>query len=169
MRTVILLASLFAGVFSVAWAEEEKSQQQIEIEKLSFLVGHWAGRGQTFAKDGTKSTYHDDEQVWFDVQNSLLIIQANGSKNGNHYYGIHTVIYYDVEAEHYWYNPFTARGSRPYRCNLEQQLFRCYSLDQKNRLSFLRLPGGEWNEYGETLEDGIWRKTFETILTATES
>jgi hypothetical protein len=33
------------------------------------------------------------------------------------------------------------------------------------RFNFQRLPGGEWNEFGETLENGRWRKTFETVLT----
>lgn len=169
MKSVIFLIGLFAGGHSLAWADEKaKSQQQIEIEKLNFLVGNWAGPGHTFAKNGVKSAYHDTENVWFDVQNSLLIIQANGSKNGQHYYGIHTVIYYDVEAGHYWYNPYTASGSRPYRCDLDDKLFRCYSADKLTRFNFQRLSGGEWNEYGETLEGGHWRKTFETILTAVE-
>jgi len=169
MRSAIFLLSLFAGGLSFVWAEEKgKSQQQIEIEKLGFLVGNWEGPGHTFAKDGSKSAYHDTEKVWFDVQNSLLIIQPRGSKNGQYYYGMHTVIYYDVEAEHYWYNPYTATGSRPYRCDLEEQLFRCHTPDKLTRFNFQRLPGGEWNEYGETLEDGQWRKTFETILTAAE-
>lgn len=166
MKAAVFFFIIFMSASFTSFAEEpEKSEQQIEMKKLSFLVGEWAGPGQSFATDGSVSAYYDTEKVYFDVQGSLLVIHANGTKDGQHYYAIHTVIYYDVDAKHYWYNPYTAKGSRPFRCDLKEQLFQCYSADRLTRFNFQRLPGGEWNEFGETLENGRWRKTFETVLT----
>jgi hypothetical protein len=48
---------------------------------------------------------------------------------------------------------------------LLEQVFRCLTADEKFRLTFKRTEAGEWNEYGERLqENGDWRKTFETVL-----
>ena len=140
------------------------SEQQIAMEKLSFLIGKWEGRGISYDDKGNTSSYFDTEKVWFDVQNSLLIIQANGFKDDQPFYGIHTVIYYDINKQHYWYNPYTATGARAFECHLDEQVFKCYIADKTFRLTFQLTEKGQWNEFGERLVNGSWQKTFETVL-----
>lgn len=167
----LLFAGVLLGVVSPSlYAQEATTPEQTAIEKLGFLVGEWEGPGISYGRDGTENHYHDKESVWFDVQNSLLIIQARGFRDGKQTYGIHTVINYDVEAGHYWYNPYTAKGvSRPFKCMLEAQEFKCLVEDGLYRLTFRRTADGSWNEFGERKTEAGWQKNFETILKTASS
>ena len=147
-----------------AQAQSNLSVQQTEMAKLDFLVGHWAGEGKSYDGDGESSTYYDTEDVWFDVQGGVLVIQARGFKEGEQFYGIHTLIYYDEEAKHYWYNPYTDKGARRFACELKDKQFVCFTEDKSFRLTFRRTSTGQWNEFGERLVNGQWIKTFETRL-----
>ncbi|MBO1255478.1 hypothetical protein J3L16_07245 [Alteromonas sp. 5E99-2] len=159
-RNYILLLFILLNTMAV----KAETVQQSAMKKLSFLVGSWAGDGQSFDDKGGASSYYDTEDVWFDVQESVLIIQAKGFRNNEQFYGIHTVIYYDEENKHYWYNPYTAKGARPFSCTLSEQVFACLTESETFRLTFQRTKNGLWNEFGERLVDGTWHKTFETRL-----
>ena len=149
-------------------AADTESVQQKAMKKLSFLVGSWAGEGKSFDDEGNVSTYYDTEDVWYDVQESVLVIQARGFRDDEQFYGIHTIIYFDEKAGHYWYNPYTANGSRPFSCDLKEKAFLCFTGDKTFRLTFQRTESGQWNEFGERLKDGTWHKTFETLLDASK-
>ena len=161
----IAIGSLIASISAPSHAQAEKSEEQIAIEKLGFLTGNWEGEGKSYAADGSVSPYFDTEDVWFDVQNSLLIIQAAGYRNDEQTYGLHTIVYYDKEAGHYWYNPYSATGAGSFSCELENKEFKCLTAAKTYRLTFRRTENGAWNEFGERLVDGEWKKNFETILT----
>jgi len=148
-----------------AWAQDEKPEERIAIEKLDFLVGNWAGSGWSYDENGEASEYFDTEDVWYDAQKTLLIIQARGFRENSQFYGLHTVIYYDAEAGHYWYNPYTARGARRFKCSLNDQVFTCLNEAEDYRLTFERLEGGEWSEVGKRLVGGKWVDNFRTVLT----
>jgi hypothetical protein len=158
---IFILSLLMNSSLSMA---EEETLHQDKIKALSFLVGSWAGEGRSYADDGSNSSYFDTEDVWFDVENSLLIIQAKGFRDNKQFYGIHTVIYYDEAQGHYWYNPYTAKGARAFSCDLGNKVFLCHTPDKTFRLTFRRTESGQWNEFGEKLVDGHWQKTFETLL-----
>jgi hypothetical protein len=146
-------------------ASSTKSIERLAIEKLEFLVGNWAGEGVSYANNGSESEYYDTEDVWFDLQNSLLIIQARGFRDNKQFYGLHTVIYFDKEKQKYVYNPYSSSGlSRSFYCDLKAKKLLCYLEDQSYRLTFQRTADGKWNEFGERLTDGAWQKNFETIL-----
>ena len=82
--------------------------QDSPIAQLDFLVGNWAGPGVSFASDGSESHYHDTEYVRFDLDHSLLLINARGeTQAGVTSYQLHTVINYDKDAGHYWYTPYS--------------------------------------------------------------
>ncbi len=153
----------FLALPSLANAIEE-TVQQAKIRELGFLVGSWSGEGKSFDETGDHSSYFDTEDVWFDVQESVLVIQAKGYRNNEQFYGIHTVIYYDEEAQHYWYNPYTAKGARAFSCDLDSKVFVCFTPDKTFKLTFRRTESGQWNEFGERLIDREWKKTFETLL-----
>ncbi len=159
---VVILAF---GTVSNGFAEQ-RNHQKSEVAKLSFLVGKWSGPGTSYAEDGSTSTYHDVEHVRFDLDQNLLLINAHGEKDGEKTYQLHTVIYYDPVAKHYWYTPYTGKRARRFACELATQKFLCLNEDKNFRLTFQRLNDGTWNEFGERLKQGNWSKTFETRLSA---
>ncbi len=164
----ILTICLITVFTTNTFAQETPSTKPIErlaIEKLDFLVGSWAGEGVSYDNDGSENKYYDTEDFWFDLQNSLLIIQARGFRDNKQFYGLHTVIYFDNDKQKYVYNPYSSRGlSRSFYCDLKTKKLLCYLEDQTYRLTFQRTADGKWNEFGERLTDGAWQKNFETIL-----
>ncbi len=147
---------------------ETGSAEQLAISKLDFLTGRWEGPGTVFRSDGSQTYYTDYEHVRFDLENSLLLINATGkNEDGEITYSLHTVIYYDAESQNYIYTPYSRTGaSGSFQCKLEERpRLLCYTEDTTYRLIFQRLENGQWNEYGERLTDGdVWEKNFETIL-----
>jgi len=144
------------------------------IAKLGFLVGNWEGPGVNFADNGAQTAYHDSEHVRFDLDGLLLLINAKGMRaDGTVSYQLHTVTYYDIESARYIYTPYAGRTPRSFHCQLDApKKLLCLNAAEDYRLTFQRLPDGRWNEFGERLEDrqseGVWVKSFETILTAAE-
>lgn len=165
--TLTFLCFLLCGIAHGEDAPLSEAQQA--MQKLAFLAGNWAGKGNSYDANGKASEYHDTENIWYDAKGGVLVIQANGYKGDEHFYGLHTVIYYDTEQKHYWYNPYTERGARKYACQLKQQQLLCSDPQNTFKLTFQRLANGQWNEFGERLSDtGNWYKSFETILDAVE-
>lgn len=172
------LTFAFLGPILLAFSEGEqkqssstvvKSDTQIAISKLDFLVGNWAGLGISYSADGTQTSYHDTEHVRFDLDKNLLLINARGEKpDGEMIYSLHTVIFYNSQSQKYIYTPFTGKNKViTFECTLNDlpQLI-CLTQNQDYRLTFQRLDDGGWNEYGEVLKDGEWVKNAETILSA---
>jgi hypothetical protein len=74
-------------------------------------------------------------------------------------------VYFDREAQHYWYQPFSAKGARKYACQLQNEKLLCANTNNDFRLTFQRLENGQWNEFGERKDQqGNWFKSFETKL-----
>lgn len=179
MKKVVVLGALSAVLISCMDNDHARDRfstgqietgtaEQLAISKLEFLVGHWEGPGTVFKSNGTQTNYIDYEHVRFDLDNSLLLINATGrDESGDTTYSLHTVIFYDAEAQQYIYTPFTREGApSPFKCKIDETpKLVCYSEDKSYRLTFQRLENGQWNEYGELLkEEGVWEKNFETIL-----
>lgn len=151
-------------------ADEALSEEQQAIAALAFLTGRWAGEGLSFAPDGARSSYFDTEYVRFDLDRKLLLINARGTQGEKEYYSLHTVIYYDADADMYKYTAYRGTGAPPntYSCTLIDQQFICMNAREDFRLTFQRLKTGEWNEFGEIKAESGWRKSFETILSAAD-
>ena len=112
---------------------EANNRQDNPIAKLHFLVGNWAGPGISFASDGSESHYHDTEYVRFDLDQSLLLINARGeTQAGVPTYQLHTVINYDKDVGHYWYTPYSDKGRKAssFSCTLVEQKFLCLTEDK---------------------------------------
>ena len=176
MRVFALLGLGVLSSCALSSAQDTAPIDEVKtaIAKLGFLVGNWEGPGISFAGDGAQTAYHDTEYVRFDLDGSLLLINAKGTRPGGTIsYQLHTVIYYDVESARYIYTPYAGRRPRSFHCQLDApKKLLCLNAAEDYRLTFQRLPDGRWNEFGERLEDkqseGVWSKSFETILVAAE-
>lgn len=170
----ISLLSLALSLGACAQSAARVDEAKTAIAKLGFLVGEWEGPGISFADDGAQTAYYDSEYVRFDLDGSLLLINAKGTRSdGTVSYQLHTVIYYDIESGQYIYTPHAGRTPRSFNCQLDGATkLLCLNASADYRLTFQRLADGRWNEFGERLEKnagggaGVWSKSFETILTA---
>ena len=166
----LAICTAIAALASVANAQQSETDPARDaISALEFLVGNWAGPGTSYAADGTQTKYHDTEYVRFDLDRKVLLINAAGEDDvGSTIYALHTVIYYDVDAGHYVYTPYSGRPPRSFHGQLEDAPeLRCLNAAEDYRLTFQRLPDGQWNEFGERFgDDRTWTKSFETILSA---
>lgn len=163
----LTIINLIAFIFTPLLMAQSTSltEEQIAMQKLSFLMGNWSGKGTSYDQLGKASDYFDTENIWYDVKESILVIQANGYKDERHTYSLHTIVHYDEAAKHYWYQPFTAKGARKYRCDLNNKKLLCHNENDTFRLTFQRLENGQWNEFGERKDQNDkWFKSFETKL-----
>jgi len=172
MKNLILKTFLFLCIYIVsvhgADASDESKPELNPITQLEFLVGNWEGPGITYNENGDKQEYFDREYARFDLNRKLLLINATGIKDGEPYYQLHTIIYYDKEAEHFVYTPYSGSKPRSFKCELIKQEFKCLNQQGDYRLTFRRLKDGRWNEFGERKTKNSWMKRFETILSDAE-
>jgi len=163
VKTISLIIMLAHGLF-YAVNTSAKEGAINPITKLAFLLGSWEGPGITYLEDGEIQEYVDTEYLRFDLDKRLLLIDAKGVKDGQPYYQLHTVVYFDTKAGHYVYTPFSGGRPSSFTCNLANQRFICLNAKEDYRLTFRRLEDGRWNEFGEKLTGKDWVKRFETIL-----
>ncbi len=163
MKTLNVLAALAVSLLAVTdvIAKEDTDNP---IAKLAFLLGSWEGPGITYLENGTTQEYVDTEYLRFDLDKRLLLIDAKGRKDGEPYYQLHTVVYFDDKAGHYVYTPFSGSAPSSFTCDLSNQQFICLNTKQDYRLTFQRLDDGRWNEFGEKRKGQEWVKRFETVL-----
>jgi len=169
----VACASNPPSIFTLQPRDEERfhteklSLEQRSISALGFLIGNWGGPGISYRDDGTQFDYYDTEFVRYDLDKSILLINARGERpDGSTSYRLHTIIYYDAKREHYIYTPYSGKTApRSFECALEAgPKLLCYTKERNYRLTFQRLSDGRWNEFGERLDNEEWKKNFETIL-----
>jgi|GEM_PF-679428 len=160
---VIAFACFFYSCLVLAQTTAPTPEQKA-ISALEFLTGNWTGPGISYNEASETTEYIDTELVSFELDRRLLLIKASGEIEGKPYYQLHTIVYYDIKEEHYVYTPYTGRRPGSYHCNLKAKMFVCLNQEKSYRLSFQRLEDGRWNEFGESLKEGKWLKSFETKL-----
>lgn len=163
MKTISVLAALAFSLF-FAGSTFAKDDTVNPVAKLAFLLGSWEGPGISYLENGETQEYFDTEYLRFDLDKRLLLIDAKGVKDGEPYYQLHTVIYFDHKAGHYVYTPYNGAKPNAFTCNLANQQFICLNAKEDYRLTFQRLEDGRWNEFGEKRKGKGWAKRFETIL-----
>lgn len=135
--------------------------QTVEQEKmahLSFMVGEWLGTSTSYKNDTITKQVAAFEQIAYKVDKSVMTIDLNSES-----LQLHTVIYYDVQEETYYYTPYYKKGSKKYRGAYKDGQFMVW-FNPTKRLIFGLTSEGNFQEYGETLTDGVWHKYFEDIL-----
>jgi len=148
-----LLFMLFIGLSIHA-----QTIQQEKMKKLSFMVGEWVGTSTSFKNDSIVKQVAAFEKVTYKLAKNIITIDLNSES-----LQLHTVIYYDTEAATYYYTPYYKSGSKRYEGEYKDGKFLVWFNPEK-RLTFTLTSEGHFQEYGETLVDGVWHKYFEDIL-----
>ena len=156
----------FSTLLLIYFNVSAQSEEQKAMAKLSYLVGDWAGEGKSFSEEGTTAN-QVREKVRYDLNGEILVLKVRNTRDGETVLSLHTIIYYSVADQCYYYNAYTRRGTRPFKGQFEDGKFVCYFNDDY-RLTFRKTKEGAFNEFGERLIEGKWVKNFEDILWPTE-
>ncbi len=161
-KSIKLLILFFIFTISISFAQ---NTEQKAMAKLSFLIGDWKGTGSGYPKNESKP-YDVLSKVRYDLNGELLVLKHRSFRGDTPVLSLHTIMYYNKDDMHYYYNSYTKSGTRPFKCQLLEQQFIC-KRGEDYRLTFQKTKNGEFNEYGERLVGGKWIKNFEDILLPT--
>ena len=154
-HTIAFLAiTLFSCSFSFA-----QKVVKTEMEKLSFMVGDWVGTSTVITKDTISKQGPAFEKIEYKLDKKIITLDLNSA-----FLQLHTVIYYDVEEQKYYYSPYSKSGNGKYLGEFTDNKFIVW-FSTTRRLIFKLTPTGDFQEYGENLIDGKWHKYFEDTLT----
>lgn len=162
----LILLGAFLWVFtSVAKAQEAERKA---MAKLSFMVGDWKGKGESFGKKESKPVNVKSE-VKYDLGGTLLIIRVLDTQGEKVTLRLHTVINYNAKEGKYYYSPFSPRGLRRHFVgkvvNSQKIIFALP--DNSYRLVFQKNEAGAFVEHGERYENGKWVMNFRNTLVPT--
>jgi hypothetical protein len=135
-----------------------QSIQQEQMQKLNHFIGDWVGTSTAIKNDSTTSKIPAYEKISFKVDNHILTIDLYSES-----LKLHTVIYYDEEAETYVYNPFYKGGAAKYPAKLVNGKL-IVSPSKTKRFIFEINEEGSFREYGEIFENGEWTMYFEDLF-----
>lgn len=162
---LIFSSLLLLTIFFTAQVSFAQSIEQQEMAKLSFLIGDWKGTGSSLPKDSNQP-YQVLSKVRYDLDGELIVLRHRSIRDGKPVLSLHTIIYYNVDEQQYYYYAFRKKGARPFTGNIVDGKLIC-TIGEDYRLIFQRTPEGLFNEYGEKRVDGVWIKNFEDLLSPT--
>jgi len=144
-------------IFSLSTAIAQSLQQQ-QMQKLNHFVGDWVGISKSIENEKVTREIPAYEKISYKVDEHILSIDLYSES-----LKLHTVIYYDEEAETYYYNPFYKTGTAKYPVKLVNGKLIVTPSETK-RFIFEITDEGKFREYGETFTNGKWTMYFEDIF-----
>lgn len=126
-----------------------------KMEALSFLEGNWEGTSSSLKQDSVVEMVKAKQTIQYGLDKHILIIDL-ASENLD----LHTIIYYDDKEANYSYNPFYKNGAGSYSAELSTEGQLIVRPNEQKRFIF-QVSNGKLQEYGETLENGVWTRYFE--------
>ncbi len=141
-------------LFAVNSAVGQTSSQE-QMEKLNFMIGEWIGVSTTYQNDTITKQVSAVEKISYKLNKNLITIDLQSE-----ILQLHTVIYYDEKDEKYYYNSYYETGTGKYAAEYKDGKFIVWPSKSK-RFIFHLTSEGNFQEYGEKLENGEWIKYFE--------
>lgn len=148
LTIVLLLVSIFG-----------RAQEQNQMEQLNFMIGDWIGTSTVFSKDTISRQGPAFEKIQYKLDRSIITIDLNSSM-----LQLHTVIYFDSTDNVFYYCPYSkGNNGGKYQGRFEDGRF-IVLMSENYRLIFQKTQDEEFIEYGESLKNGIWTKSFKDVL-----
>ena len=129
------------------------------MAELSFMIGDWIGISTSYSDDSITQQGPAFEKIAYKLDGELITVDLHSTS-----LQLHTVIYYEPNDETYYYCSFSKRRAGKFRGEVKEGKFWVWFSDTY-RLVFQQTTAGEFIEYGETLKDGKWSKSFKDVLT----
>ena len=149
-KLYLLIALLFQ--FNLAMSQNTKQEK---MEALNFMTGAWVGTSKFFENGELKSEVPAYQNIAYDLNKSIIVIALKSET-----LQLHTIIYYDEEAETYIYNPYSERGARKLPAVFEDGKF-VVNANENTRFIFERTGENSFREHGEQRIDGKWVTYFD--------
>ena len=151
----IVLIFLHNSVFA-------QNLKQEKMEQLSFLIGEWVGLSKIYENGVVTKQGSAYEKISYDLDKSILVIELN-----TEFLQLHTIILYDEGDQTYYYYRFSKGGAARYAAEFNNGQLIVWR-DEKTRFFFSRTQEGGFQEYGEQLVNGEWKKIFEDTFMNTQ-
>jgi len=132
-----------------------QSSGQENMEKLDFMIGEWVGISTTYQNDTIEKQAPAFQKISYKLNKSIITIDLQSE-----ILQLHTVIYYDSIDGTYYYNPYYKGGKGEYAAEYKDGKLIVWP-NKNKRFIFHLTPEGNFQEYGEKLENGEWVKYFE--------
>lgn len=129
--------------------------QKDKMSALSFMVGEWVGTSTTLSSDTVVNSIPAFEEIKYDLNKSILVIQLNSAN-----LKLHTIIHYSVKDSTYYYYAFSEKGGGRLPGKVQGQKF-IVQAGPDRRYIFEKLGENGFREYGEKKINGEWVKYFE--------
>ncbi len=155
IRTNSIFYCLIMMFFTFNLITGQKSSQQENMEKLNFMIGEWVGISTTYKNDTIAKQVPAFEKINYILDKNVITIDLRSEL-----LQLHTVIYYNDKDKKYYYNPYYKSGAGKYEAEYKDGKLIVWP--SKNRKFIFHLTSeGNFQEYGERLENGKWIKDFE--------
>lgn len=129
--------------------------KQDKMNNLSFMIGEWIGISTTYKDGVVDQQVPAFEKIKYDLDKSIIVIDLNSEL-----LQLHTIIYFDDKDNTYYYNPYSKSGSRRLPAEYKDGKF-IVKANGTTRYVFTTDTEGNFQEYGEQLDNGKWQKFFE--------
>ena len=160
-KTIYRLTICLAIIICSMQASFGQTVRQEKMAQLSYMVGEWIGTSTSYENDTIVKQGPAFEKVSYKLDSNIITIDLHSES-----LQLHTVIYYDEIDQTYYYNPYYKTGVGKYRGEYKEGQFMVW-FSENRRLIFRLTPEGDFQEYGEKREQGVWKKYFEDILKKT--
>lgn len=152
MKINLIIVLLFLSIFGQA-------QQQNQMEQLNFMIGDWIGTSTVFSNDTISRQGPAFEKIEYKLDRSIITLDLNSSM-----LQLHTIIYFDSTDNVFYYCPYSKRNKgKKYKGKIEDGKF-IVLMNENYRLVFQQTSEGGFMEYGESLKNNVWTKSFEDLF-----
>jgi len=165
MRYLILLLCFVCLDKTLAAQNADTGKiNQERIRQLSFLIGNWKGKGWMMMQDGKKHSFDQTEKVEFKLNETVLMIEGNGTAAGRNIHNALAIVNYDRNSNQLKFRSWLATGvSGEFKAEVKDGKFYWYPMENMQYIIWLN-EKGQWYEIGEIKRNNEWVRFFEMTL-----
>jgi hypothetical protein len=163
-RSIINL--LFCLILTVSLHAQNTETDKVIQEKmrpLGFLKGNWKGKGWMMRADG-KHTFDQTEKVQFKLDQTIMLIEGNGTAEGRSIHNAFAIISWNKDASNYNFQSWLSTGQAgKFKAEIKDNKLYWYPNENMQYIIWLN-EKGQWAEIGEMKRNNEWFRFFEMTL-----
>ena len=164
MRLLLLVMITYISSAAIAQSNETDKTAKEQISQLKFLTGSWKGKGWMMMADGKKHFFDQTEKVQFKLDQTLLLIEGNGTEDGKPIHNALAVVNWNAKDNQYTFRSWLATGrAGEFKGEIKDGKFYWYPNANMQYIIYLN-EKGQWYEIGEMKRNDKWFRFFEMTL-----
>lgn len=161
---VLFFAFLAFGLNASAQHADTDAEAKEQMSKLAFLVGDWKGNAWMMGRDGKRMDCTQTEDVEFKLDNTAILVEGKGVKDGKVVHDALAVITWNKDAQNYKFQSYLNSGRNgTFPAELKDGKLT-WLLNETTRYVVHINDKGQWYETGETFREGKWMQFMEMTL-----